>query len=352
MWHKVIISVSAIFAISLIFVDSAQLQGHSRGVLNQTRRGICTLEVPTIDLLSPEDRRGAIPRGNGSRTGYSKIEICCSGYEKVPHTHLLCHPVCDHCENGNCTSPGVCQCKRGWIHDDFHGDCIPTCPERCLNGVCTISGSCSCNAGNVLSANGKYCVPHCTGGCGLGGTCTGPEVCTCEAGYALDKKTNKCGYYCEGGCGEGTCIAPNQCSCKSGYKQIGHTCVPDCPRGCHNGECIEPNRCSCKTGWSLDNTGTVCSPHCNQPCLNGDCVAPNKCACKQGYIESPGSINSQTCVAHCPQGCPNGNCAAPNFCICNPGFVKRAKGSNECIRRSKRSVMHMDLIPEAVLKGF
>ncbi|KAG5890396.1 hypothetical protein JTB14_026279 [Gonioctena quinquepunctata] len=282
MWqYKAIVAAGAVFAISLFFVEAAQLQGAQRGVLNNTRKGVCILEVPTIDLLSPEDRRGVIPQGNGTRTGYSKIEICCSGYERTPHTHLVCQPVCHGCEHGNCTAPNVCQCKRGSIYDEQNDDCIPTCPFGCLNGVCTNNGLCSCNAGNVLSPSGKYCLPHCTGGCGIGGRCTGPEICTCDKGFTLDKHSNKCGYHCEGGCGEGTCIGPNQCSCKPGYKLLGNTCRPDCPRGCTNGDCVAPNRCSCKAGWTLDGSGTICTPHCNQACLNGDCVAPNTCGCKK-----------------------------------------------------------------------
>ncbi|XP_072395175.1 uncharacterized protein [Diabrotica undecimpunctata] len=348
MLYKLVVGAAALMALSFLSIEAAQLQGAAR---NNSRRGICTLEVPTIDLIPVEDRHGVIPKGNGSRNGYSKIEVCCTGYERVPRTHILCEPVCDHCENGNCTSPGHCECKRGWIHDPYHKDCIPTCPERCLNGVCTITGQCSCNAGNTLSSNGKYCLPHCSGGCGVGGNCVGPETCACDKGFSLDARTRKCNYHCEGGCGEGSCIGPNQCSCKPGYRQAGHSCVPDCPRGCHNGDCVAPNRCSCKAGWALDGTGTVCTPHCNQPCLNGDCIAPNQCKCKEGYIEAPHSVRSQTCVAHCPGGCPNGSCTAPNFCICNPGFVKERKGSNNCVRRVKRSLMHMELIPEAILQG-
>ncbi|CAH1155107.1 unnamed protein product [Phaedon cochleariae] len=350
MWqHRALVGAICVFSIAMIFVDTAQLQGVQRGVANHTKRGVCTLEVPTIDLLTPEDRRNGVPHGNGSRNGYSKIDICCSGYERLPHTHLQCVPVCDGCENGNCTSPGVCECKRGYILEE--GSCIPTCPIGCLNGVCTNRGQCSCNAGNELSRNGKYCLPHCTGGCGLGGKCVGPEVCACEQGFSLDPRSNKCGYHCEGGCGQGTCIAPNQCSCSPGYKIVGHTCVPDCPRGCQNGECTAPNKCSCKPGWTLDNAGSVCTPHCSQVCLNGDCIAPETCACKKGYTEAPGAIRSQKCVAHCPGGCTNGICSAPNFCICNPGYVKESKGSNVCVRRFKRSLMHLDLVPEAILNG-
>lgn len=35
-----------------------------------------------------------------TREGYSKIDVCCSGYTRIPHTHLKCEPECDGCENG------------------------------------------------------------------------------------------------------------------------------------------------------------------------------------------------------------------------------------------------------------
>lgn len=35
-----------------------------------------------------------------TRQGYSKIEVCCSGYSRTPHTYLHCEPQCDGCENG------------------------------------------------------------------------------------------------------------------------------------------------------------------------------------------------------------------------------------------------------------
>ncbi|CAG9835983.1 unnamed protein product [Diabrotica balteata] len=144
---------------------------------NISRRVICSLEVSTIDLIPVEDRHGDANK-NISRNGHNKIEVYCTGYVRIPKTHLLCESVCDQCDNGNGTFPGHCECKRGGIHDPYHKDCIPTCSLRCLNGVCNITGQCSCNAGNTLSSNEKYCLSHCSGGCGAKGNSLGPETAT------------------------------------------------------------------------------------------------------------------------------------------------------------------------------
>ncbi|RZC32735.1 hypothetical protein BDFB_002387, partial [Asbolus verrucosus] len=136
----------------------------------------------TIDLLSPQDRAAGIrPHGNGSRPGYSKIEICCSGWTRKSKSRLECEPTCNNCKNGKCTAPNVCTCKSGYIKDN-NRNCVPTCPIGCLNGLCTSKGVCSCYAGYQLSPNRKFCVPSCTGGCGVGGDCVGPQACNCKPG--------------------------------------------------------------------------------------------------------------------------------------------------------------------------
>lgn len=116
-----------------------------------------------------------------TRPGLSKIEVCCSGWTRKPHSHYECEPICDNgCENGNCTAPNVCTCHRGFFKQ---GDkCLPTCPIGCLNGVCTNLGVCSCNSGFQPSSDGKYCVPFCAGGCGIGGECVGGDRCKCKPG--------------------------------------------------------------------------------------------------------------------------------------------------------------------------
>ncbi|KAJ8978212.1 hypothetical protein NQ317_002032 [Molorchus minor] len=343
MWKTQVsfLTVAVVLCLSTEFISAQVLLAPHR--VNNTRRGVCTIEVPTLDILSPEDRRGVIPRGNGSRKATPKLIYAALGGLGC-RTATECQPFCENgCENGNCTAPNVCECRRGYIKLQ-NNTCIPTCPIGCLHGVCTNTGICSCNSGYLLSPDGKYCTP------------TVQEAADKrEPAWDLNfvnavKETNKCGYHCEGGCGEGTCVGPNRCSCKPGYKIVQNTCAPDCPKGCTNGQCTAPNRCTCPPGWNLDGAGSSCIPHCTQPCLNADCVAPNRCACKKGYTEAPGSGGGK-CVAYCPDGCPNGVCSAPNFCICNPGYIKEFKGSNVCVRRLRRSVMHFDLIPEDVLKG-
>ncbi|XP_066253747.1 epidermal growth factor-like protein [Euwallacea similis] len=357
MWNSHVSSgVAAVMGFLLIAVSGQQFSSlqHQN---NSSKAGVCVLEVPTIDIIAPEDRiKSEVPRGNGSRPDLTKIEICCSGYERIPHTFIHCKPICDKgCENGNCTAPNVCTCKRNYIKltTGDQNKCIPTCPEGCLNGVCTNNGECNCNYGYSHSPDRKYCIAVCSGGCGSGGQCIGPETCTCSPGFHVNRDTNKCEHFCEGGCGQGTCIGPNRCSCHGGYVLKENRCVAECPRGCTNGVCSAPNTCTCSQGWTLDKSGTICQPHCSSPCLNGDCVAPERCACKKGYIEAAGSAGHK-CVAYCPDGCENGVCSAPNFCICNQGFMKEFKGSNRCVRRVRRSSLtdlHWELIPDEMLQG-
>ncbi|KAF5281796.1 hypothetical protein FQR65_LT14523, partial [Abscondita terminalis] len=307
--------------------------------------GVCTLEVPTIDLLTEADRRGPIPASNGTKVGHSIIQICCSGYKPKAHVALKCEPVCDNgCVNGNCTSPNVCVCLPGHIRD-LGNNCIPTCPKGCLNGVCTLQGKCSCTVGFVPDPKNQFCIPSCVGGCGSGGNCTAPNICSCMPGYKKNMVTGKCEFQCDGGCPTGThCVGPNECSCPMGFVKVNKACEPQCPKGCVNGICTGPNKCNCQPGWNLDPSGTTCQPFCAQPCLNADCTAPNTCTCKKGYIKDPSPSATNRCLAHCPGGCLNGQCSAPNFCICNPGFVKNP-GTNDypnkqCVPQCKKSCIN------------
>ncbi|XP_017769415.1 PREDICTED: von Willebrand factor D and EGF domain-containing protein-like [Nicrophorus vespilloides] len=308
-------------------------------------KGICHLEVPTIDLIHEDERTGKIPAGNGSRAGYSKIQICCSGYQLLNHSAFFCVPVCDNgCENGNCTAPNVCECKKGYIKDPS-GQCVPTCPIGCLNGVCSVSKVCSCNTGYTLDPTGEMCLPICKGGCGIGGECVAPETCKCKPGFEKSVR-GICEYHCDGGCEGGDCVGPNKCVCRPGFERKDGACRAMCVGGCRNGDCVGPNKCECKFGWKLDKSGTECQAHCDQPCLNGICSAPNQCTCKTGYAKDPQKSNR--CLAHCKDGCPNGVCSAPNFCLCNPGYTKQSKGSNVCIKRERRYAIRYDLIPEQI----
>lgn len=337
-----------VFAFTAFTILVVQVQSAIVPTTNYTQKktGICHLEVPTIDLIDESERNGPIPQGNGTRPGFSTIQICCSGYTLQPHTAHHCIPVCANgCEHGNCTAPNICECHRGYVKD-LVGECVPTCPLGCAHGVCTSSGLCSCNAGYELEPiKRQFCSPVCRNGCGAGGVCSGPEVCECKPGLQKSPR-GICEQHCDLPCLNGECVGSNECSCRPGFKlqPDRKSCVAECSGGCKNGICAGPNRCTCSEGWTLDKAGTSCSPHCDQPCLNGECTGPNECACKTGYIKE--NFSKTRCVAHCPGGCENGTCSGPNFCICNIGYVKQAKGSNVCIKRERRSAIRYDLIPE------
>lgn len=114
--------------------------------------------------------------------------MCCSGYQRVAHSHNRCEPICDNgCVNGNCTAPNKCVCHADHILD-LAGNCVPTCPKACINGVCTLHGVCSCNVGFVLDETKKMCLPHCEGGCGQG-NCTEPNICSCHTGFNKNNST-------------------------------------------------------------------------------------------------------------------------------------------------------------------
>lgn len=337
MWtiYKILLPLAVLYV-----AEGAVFKGQN---LTDPNAGICHLEVPTIDILPPDQRHGVIPKGNGTRAGFSKIQICCSGWKLKPHTAFRCEPICDNgCNNGNCTAPNVCVCHKNYIKSPIDSECIPTCPVGCLNGICSRGGQCSCNNGYTLDPKGQMCLPVCANGCGIGGECVAPETCQCKPGFEKSVK-GLCEYYCEGGCIGGDCIGPNQCQCRPGFSKIGDSCQASCPRGCRNGICAGPNKCECQSGWTLDPSGTACFGHCDPPCLNGECSAPGTCTCKPGYIKDPFNPAGNRCVAHCPGGCENGQCSSPNFCICNIGYIKD-KGTSKCVRRVRRSSFHPELI--------
>ncbi|XP_071055469.1 multiple epidermal growth factor-like domains protein 10 [Onthophagus taurus] len=318
------------------------------GAENVTKKepGVCYLEVPTIDLLSDDQKLNQdYLKGNGSRPGYTKIQTCCIGYKLQDHTAFHCVPDCpDGCLNGNCTSPGVCECRKGFVLGP-KGTCVEVCPKGCYNGVCVANGTCNCNPGYSLDPKHLFCIPQCANGCGSGGECVAPNKCECQKGF-YQNKNGKCEFFCDGGCSGGECIGPNQCSCKTGFEKLNGACAPKCTKGCKNGDCISPDVCRCKSGWKLDKSGSICEATCDQPCLNGVCSGPNECSCNSGYTKDPKEPKGYRCVAYCPEGCPNGVCSSPNFCICNPGYIKQGKGSNICIKRTRRHSFHPELIPE------
>ncbi|XP_059616903.1 epidermal growth factor-like protein [Phlebotomus argentipes] len=194
--------------------------------LNKTRqemsRGICYEEVPTVTLVA--NPRGNIPAGNGSNPSLSRIQICCTGYERNPHNFRLCDPICHRsCENGLCVAPDTCACYPDY-GVDLDGKCIPVCPIGCSNGECQPNGRCKCNKGFVPDPTDKFCIEgvQCDSAC-LNGYCTGYNKCTCHAGY-LPHPTN------------------------------GYMCMPHCPAGCPNGVCSGPNFCICNAGFIKDRS--------------------------------------------------------------------------------------------------
>ncbi|GJQ72784.1 hypothetical protein Trydic_g1434 [Trypoxylus dichotomus] len=211
---------------------------------NVSTVGICEIEVPVVSILPPEQRHTAsFIRGNGTNPGYSKIRICCAGYNVAPNSPFHCIPSCPNgCGLGNCTAPNICVCSKAAVLGP-DGKCIAICPKGCLNGQC-YGGLCNCNHGFTLEPSGRYCIPGCSKNCGPGGQCGANNQCICKPGYKLNQ--------------QGVC----QMICDSGYKAVGSVCEPQCVGGCLNGECIAPNRCNCYPGYNLERNGT-CTPKCS-----------------------------------------------------------------------------------------
>ncbi|XP_075150275.1 uncharacterized protein LOC142224381 [Haematobia irritans] len=77
---------------------------------------------------------------------------CDHGFEFNPIS-LRCQPACHNgCLNGNCTSPDVCICWKGFSMDMITLSCQPNqCKNPCPHGYCTPTGECLCPEGLTKS---------------------------------------------------------------------------------------------------------------------------------------------------------------------------------------------------------
>lgn len=68
------------------------------------------------------------------------IDFCCPEYEESElDGKKFCKPICaEKCKNGNCTSPGKCECDVGYTGDM----CDKQCPSNRFGKMC--SKYCKC----------------------------------------------------------------------------------------------------------------------------------------------------------------------------------------------------------------
>lgn len=89
------------------------------------------------------------------------LHSCGTGY-RFNETLRRCQPICHNdCLNGNCTSPDVCVCSRGYSMEFMTHSCQPNpCKVPCLHGYCIPDGDCVCPEGFTKSLNrGSGCEP-------------------------------------------------------------------------------------------------------------------------------------------------------------------------------------------------
>lgn len=263
------------------------------------------------------------------------VDLCEDGYNRDAINDYECQPICDECEYGNCTSPGVCECWLGYlliIIDGNSTSCEPICESCDLPNICRSPYNCECESGYDMGLaeipgfhSARICRPHCDNEC-HNGLCSSPNNCTCRDGF-IKTKNNNCELSCTNDCINGICEL-GKCMCQPGYELYNDTdydCQPQCYPACLDGYCQAPNKCQCYDGFKLQN-GT-CISNCTTDCANGKCLDHEKCDCNDGYhlqynkpYECRPICGGNDTFDDEDDGCINGTCIAPNRCECVPGF--------------------------------
>ncbi|XP_075975761.1 zonadhesin-like isoform X2 [Anticarsia gemmatalis] len=241
---------------------------------------------------------------------------------------IFCIDLCD---------PSGCECKPGYILDDYGGKCI--LPSECPNVGC--KGDPNAEPNECPSA----CPPTCALADTSGTICTfncDPSGCVCKEGYILSEKRGRCidPYDCPGGspiCPANKTFVFCSVNCPSSYCPVDDSrdifaCDPPYP-------C--PSRCSCSEGYliaSYDDPRCILSSECppvtctrpneiwdpaplycnTERCedINTECfdssTGPPRCVCEPGYYRNQSDI----CVpaSECVVGCNGDPNAEPNEC--------------------------------------
>uniref|UniRef100_A0A1A9WU35 EGF-like domain-containing protein n=1 Tax=Glossina brevipalpis TaxID=37001 RepID=A0A1A9WU35_9MUSC len=147
--------------------------------------------------------------------------LCSEGYQMQLTSRYdhYCEPICEtKCSTfGKCVAPNTCECFDNYRMNSSTSVCEPICSDHCENGQCLSPDMCVCNKGYLMGPDNK-CQPMCSQGCQQG-RCIKPEKCECNKHFRLmENSTHLCLPVCEPSCVNGDCVAPNFCVCHKGYK--------------------------------------------------------------------------------------------------------------------------------------
>ncbi|XP_073825963.1 uncharacterized protein [Musca autumnalis] len=297
-------------------------------------------------------------------------KLCSPGYAYNVKTSK-CHPIChNNCLNGNCSSPDVCICWRGYSMDTTTSICQPNaCRIPCTHGYCTPDGDCICSDGYTKSIiRGSGCEPL------FNHTLTVVFIFVCimtimlvivclialaerrrrrQFLYKMDFKysqllilnilimllhyTTAADNWCtrtvdrtynveqvNGGTIEAKITRLERYCCEGYYLNNGN-CEPVCKENCPNGKCVAPGECICNPGYKLNEDSKICQAICSMDCGYGNCTRPEHCECFEGY--KYGNTSNICNQAICENPCPAfATCDKPNHCECNSGY--RYNGNN------------------------
>ncbi|XP_047736157.1 protein draper isoform X3 [Hyalella azteca] len=251
-----------------------------------------------------------------SQTKTRTVDVCCSGYTRVP-AEDRCKAICSQdCIHGVCLKPDLCRCEAGFSgpscnirmracpEGKWGMGCVHDCP--CLHeGKCDpLYGNCSCHAGWI----GQYCEEKCPQN-KYGMDCK--DQCRCRNGGTCDHISGAC--YCPPGWTGPLC----EKLCPSGTH--GNACSNKCQ--CQNGGNCDPitGKCNCPPGWTGDVCANPCpigswSTNCTEVC---DCYNGATCDHVTGRCKCTAGFLGNKCQKECPLGTYGVNCT--ETCDCKNG---------------------------------
>lgn len=209
------------------------------------------------------------------------------------------------CDNGSCEPiSGSCICEEGWhgTHCD-QPDCNDV--QHCNNGICIGPNICQCKEGWEDASESRPCATfHCgqRNDCSFHGTCSGPNVCDCQPDWrgSPDCSRQTCVVspsVCDDGdeCTMDECDASLGCTHEAVICSLFEVCVRgDCVFPCNTiGDC-DPGQ-ACRAGGCFDD----CEEDID--CIDGDGCTIDECDPATGCSNEP-------IVCQLTEACVRGRC--------------------------------------------